>query len=65
MIKIEKNIEHEREKKFVEMEEKILTVSVALCTKKRCIYFLMPMPNEEHLVVFSRMGFHVTCCLYA
>ena len=64
MIKIEKNIEHEREKKSVEIEENILTESVALCIDKRCIYFLMPMPNEEHLVVFSRMGFHVTCCVY-
>ena len=53
MIKIEKNREHERENKFAEIEENIITESVALCTDKRCIYFLMPMPNEEHLVIFS------------
>ena len=64
MIKIEKNREHEREKKFVEIEENILTESVALCTDKRCIYFLISMSNEEHLVVFSRIGFHITCCVY-
>ena len=59
MIKIKKNKEHEREKNFVEIEENILTELVALCTEKRCIYFLMPMLDEEHLVVFSWMGFHV------
>ena len=64
MIKIEKNIEHEREEKSVEIEENILNRVCIFMYRKRCIYFLMPIPDEENLVVFSWMGFHVTCCVY-
>ena len=65
MIRIVKNREREREKKFVVIDEKILIESVALCIDKRCIYFLMPIPNEDHLLFFYRMGFHITYCVYA
>ena len=64
MINIENIKYHEREENYVEIEENILNRVLDLGIEKRCIDFLMPMPDEEHLVVFSWMSFHVTCCAY-
>ena len=46
----EKIREHEREEKFIKIEENILN-RVSIFVHRQMVYFLIP--DEEHLVVFS------------
>ena len=42
----------------IETEAKFVSCQCQ-CRDKRCFYFLMPMLDEEHLMVFSAMGFDI------